>query len=64
MTTLGRDGTEIPVIEHPLNFENAESGFDEAPPMLGEDTESVLRDVGYTDEDIEMLRTAGAIPEE
>jgi crotonobetainyl-CoA:carnitine CoA-transferase CaiB-like acyl-CoA transferase len=55
---------EIPVIEHPLNFENAESGFDEAPPMLGEDTESVLRDVGYTDEDIEMLRTAGAIPEE
>jgi len=55
---------EIPAIEHPLNFANAESGFDEAPPLLGEDTEPILRDLGHTDEDLETLRAAGAIPDE
>ncbi|WP_458189022.1 CaiB/BaiF CoA transferase family protein [Haladaptatus sp. NG-WS-4] len=55
---------EMPVIEHPLNFNNAESGFQDAPPLLGEDTESILRELGYADEDIETLRDAGAIPDE
>ena len=55
---------EIPAIEHPLNFANAESGFDEAPPLLGEDTEPILRDLGYTDEELKTLRAAGAIPDE
>ena len=54
---------EIPVIEHPLNFSRAESGFDGAPPLLGEDTEAVLEEVGYSAEEIERLREAGAIPE-
>jgi crotonobetainyl-CoA:carnitine CoA-transferase CaiB-like acyl-CoA transferase len=55
---------EIPAIEHPLDFANAESGFDEAPPLLGEDTEPILRDLGYSDADLETLRAAGAIPDE
>ncbi|MES3516212.1 MAG: CaiB/BaiF CoA-transferase family protein [Natronomonas sp.] len=54
---------EIDVIEHPLNFEDAESGFDSAPPLLGEDTESILAELGYDDEEIAALRDAGAIPE-
>jgi crotonobetainyl-CoA:carnitine CoA-transferase CaiB-like acyl-CoA transferase len=54
----------IPVIEHPLNFEEAESGFEDAPPLLGEDTEAVLRDAGYSEERIERLRDEGVIPEE
>jgi crotonobetainyl-CoA:carnitine CoA-transferase CaiB-like acyl-CoA transferase len=53
---------EIPVIEHPLNFATADSGFDGAPPLLGEDTESILRDLGYDDDAIERLRAADAIP--
>jgi crotonobetainyl-CoA:carnitine CoA-transferase CaiB-like acyl-CoA transferase len=55
---------EIPVIEHPLNFDNATSGFDEAPPLLGEDTEEILRELGYDDDHIESLSDAGAIPGE
>jgi succinate---hydroxymethylglutarate CoA-transferase len=55
---------EIPSIEHPLNFEHAESGFEEAPPLLGEDTEAVLNELGYSRERIEELRTAGAVPED
>ncbi|WP_129115490.1 CaiB/BaiF CoA transferase family protein [Halegenticoccus tardaugens] len=54
---------EIPVIEHPLNFSNAANGFEEAPPLLGEDTESILRDVGYDDDDLAALREEGAIPD-
>jgi succinate--hydroxymethylglutarate CoA-transferase len=54
---------EIPVIEHPLNFANADAGFDEAPPLLGEDTQELLRRAGYDDADIERLREEGGIPD-
>ena len=54
----------VPVIEHPLNYEHAEAGFDGAPPLLGEDTEAILRELGYDDEAVASLRAEGAIPEE
>ena len=54
----------VPVIEHPLNFAHAESGFEDAPPLLGEDTGAVFREAGYDDEDIARLRDEGAIPDE
>lgn len=54
---------EIPSLEHPLNFRSADSGFEEAPPLLGEDTEAILDRLGYSEERIEELREAGAIPD-
>jgi crotonobetainyl-CoA:carnitine CoA-transferase CaiB-like acyl-CoA transferase len=54
----------IPVLEHPLNFDQAESGFDRPPPMLGEHTESLLRKAGYSEQQIEALEESGAIPEQ
>lgn len=57
--TIEDDGREIPVIEHPLNFEGVDSGFDSAPPRLGEDTRDVLREIGYADEEIEAMAEAG-----
>ena len=54
---------EIPVVEHPLNYDRADSGFETAPPLLGEDTVRVLRAAGYDDDRIEELIEAGAIPE-
>lgn len=54
---------EIPSLEHPLNFDGADSGFDDAPPLLGEDTEAILDSLGYSEERIEELREAGAIPD-
>ncbi|MFB6211887.1 MAG: CaiB/BaiF CoA transferase family protein [Halobacteriales archaeon] len=53
---------EIPAIEHPLNFRHAESGFEKAPPMLGEDTESILQAAGYSAEEIAAMKDVGAIP--
>lgn len=55
---------EIDVLEHPLNFESATSGFDDAPPLLGEDTEAVFRKLGYSEAEIDRLSDAGAIPRE
>ena len=53
----------VPVIEHPLNFRNLDPGFDGAPPLLGEDTEAVLTELGYGEADIDALRAAGGIPD-
>ncbi|ELY60690.1 L-carnitine dehydratase/bile acid-inducible protein F [Natronococcus jeotgali DSM 18795] len=52
---------EIPILEHPLNFSESESGFDEAPPMLGEDTEAVVEALGYSEQEIEELREKGVL---
>lgn len=54
---------EIDVLEHPLNFEEAETGFEEAPPLLGEDTDRILRRIGYDEEAIDRMKENGTIPE-
>lgn len=53
---------EIPLLEHPLNYEQSDAGFDDAPPLLGEDTEAVLQEMGYDNGQIEELRERGGIP--
>ncbi|MFB6221226.1 MAG: CoA transferase, partial [Halolamina sp.] len=60
MTTIERDGQEIPVIEHPLNYENAESGFESPPPELGEHNEAVFAELGVDAERLQEMREAGA----
>lgn len=50
------------MVDPPLNFDRAASGFDEAPPLLGEDTEAVLQELGYDAGAIDAVREAGGIP--
>lgn len=50
---------EIPVIEHPLKFRTADSGFDLPPPLLGEHNREVFREHGYTEAEIDRLADAG-----
>ncbi|MBZ6496959.1 CaiB/BaiF CoA-transferase family protein [Natrinema longum] len=54
---------EIPVIDHPLNYDRADSGFDRAPPLLGEHTTEILERIGYDEETIAELRESGAVPD-
>ncbi|SNR23776.1 CaiB/BaiF CoA transferase family protein [Halorubrum vacuolatum] len=49
----------IPVIEHPLRFKNADSGFELAPPLLGEHNRDVFREHGYTESAIDELERRG-----
>ena len=49
----------VPVIEHPLNFAHAESGFESPPPLLGEHNREVFRDLGLSESAIDELEAAG-----
>jgi crotonobetainyl-CoA:carnitine CoA-transferase CaiB-like acyl-CoA transferase len=54
----------IPVVEHPLNYANADSGFETPPPALGEHTRAVLEEVGYTDAELDALAEDGVFGRE
>jgi crotonobetainyl-CoA:carnitine CoA-transferase CaiB-like acyl-CoA transferase len=36
----------VPQVVSPLNFANAPLAFDRSPPLLGEQTEEILRELG------------------
>jgi len=60
MREFERDGTTIPVIEHPLNFRGAESGFRSPPPRLGEHTREVFEELEYDEDRLDELLAAGS----
>ena len=49
------------VIPFPMTFSESPADSSQPEPMLGEHSEMVLRDRGYSDEEIESLRSAGVI---
>ena len=52
----------VPLVRSPVNLEGSPPAYRLAPPMLGEHTESVLRDVlGKSDEAIAQLREGGVV---
>ncbi|WP_436348593.1 CaiB/BaiF CoA transferase family protein [Natronorubrum sp. FCH18a] len=53
----------IPVIEHPLKFDHVDSGFELPPPLLGEHNRDVLRELGYSDAEIDEMEDAGVFGE-
>ena len=55
---------EVPIIEHPLNFENVDSGFETPAPQLGEHNRRVFEEIGYTEEEIEALAESGGFGDE
>jgi crotonobetainyl-CoA:carnitine CoA-transferase CaiB-like acyl-CoA transferase len=59
MDAEGRD-RPIPVIEHPLRFAGAETGFEAPPPRLGEHTREVFAELGYSERELEALADRGA----
>lgn len=54
------DRGEIPVVEHPLKYGRARSGFEAPPPRLGEHNRSIFRELGYDDADLDDLEARGA----
>jgi crotonobetainyl-CoA:carnitine CoA-transferase CaiB-like acyl-CoA transferase len=51
----------VPQIRSPMRFTNAEITFDRAPPLLGQHTDEVLAELGFTPDEIADWARAGAI---
>ncbi len=51
---------DVPVIEHPINYENVDSGFEAPAPRLGEHNREVFERIGYSEREIEELEKRGA----
>jgi crotonobetainyl-CoA:carnitine CoA-transferase CaiB-like acyl-CoA transferase len=49
------------MIGQPIDLSDTPGAIDRAPPLLGEHTDDVLREAGYTDAEIEGFRSSGAV---
>ncbi len=56
----GRDGS-ITVTRAGFKISRGDPEITSPPPRLGEHTDTILRDIGYDDSQIEQLRNAGAV---
>ena len=52
---------DVPIIETPFRLSATPGEIRRRAPLLGEHTDEILRDVGYTDGDIADLRSSGAV---
>lgn len=54
-----RDGSALPLLRGPLSLDGEASEILSPPPLLGEHTAEVLREIGFSDDDIERLEANG-----
>ncbi|MFC7133272.1 MULTISPECIES: CaiB/BaiF CoA transferase family protein [Salinibaculum] len=52
---------EYPLVDHPINYEYRDHGFERHAPVLGAHTDDVLESLGYTEDEITALRTEDVI---
>jgi crotonobetainyl-CoA:carnitine CoA-transferase CaiB-like acyl-CoA transferase len=54
-------GVQAPQLSTPIRFAEAQLATPAAPPLLGQDSEAILQDLGYAEEAIRQLRARGVI---
>jgi crotonobetainyl-CoA:carnitine CoA-transferase CaiB-like acyl-CoA transferase len=52
---------EAPVADHPLRYSRVPVGEFQRAPLLGEHTDSVLANIGFSDQEISRFRELGTI---
>src|SRR5262249_34695373 len=51
----------VPLVGSPLKFAEAQTAYERPPPMLGQHSDEVLRELGFSDREIAKLRTEGVV---
>jgi CoA:oxalate CoA-transferase len=59
--TTRRDGTKLPLLRGPLSIDGEASEIRAHPPLLGEQTAEILREIGYADDEIDRLEADGVL---
>jgi crotonobetainyl-CoA:carnitine CoA-transferase CaiB-like acyl-CoA transferase len=54
-------GGTAPQVGNPIRFSATPIDYRLAPPLLGQDTDAVLRELGRTSAEIDALRAAGVV---
>ncbi|MEO7242613.1 MAG: CaiB/BaiF CoA-transferase family protein [Variovorax sp.] len=54
-------GVDVPQLASPMRFMQAALKNADAPPLLGQHSDDILRELGYGSADIQRLRTAGVV---
>ena len=61
VTEISAPYGEIPMLGTPFKLSRTPGKIRKAPPMLGEDTGDILKSLNFTQEEIEKMKSAGAI---
>jgi len=61
IATRDMSGNEVRSVNSPINFHGHEFRESDPPPELGEHTEDVLRELGFSDEELAAMQESGAI---
>lgn len=59
--TRRRDGSALPLVRGPLTVDGQPGEILSPPPLLGEHTDEVLREIGLSDDDIRRLTDGGHV---
>jgi CoA:oxalate CoA-transferase len=59
--TTRRDGSPLPLLRGPLTVDGEASDISARPPLLGEQSADILREIGFADDDIDRLEMDGVL---
>jgi crotonobetainyl-CoA:carnitine CoA-transferase CaiB-like acyl-CoA transferase len=54
-------GGTAPQVANPIRFSATPIDYRRAPPLLGQDTEAVLKELGRNEAEVAALRAAGVV---
>lgn len=54
-------GGSVPQVKNPINYAAARINYEQPPPLLGQHSDEILREIGLSDAEIATLRSGGVV---